>query len=95
MEKISRDKIKEVVYDSVKKQMFDEKEFDRLILTKSNNGEDLLIYDELGFDSLDVTELILNLEYSFLGNNLKIDDDIFTNQITLGNIIDHIYNQQK
>lgn len=94
MKKINREQIKKIVYNYVKKQFWNPDEFDNIIIKKHDNGEDVLIYDELEFDSLDVTELIVNLENEFREQNFIFDENLFTKDITLGNIIDYIYNNQ-
>jgi acyl carrier protein len=62
-------------------------------MTHSNDGEDQLIYQELMFDSLDMIEFILNIELE-IGNDFHFDDDFINKDITLGKIIDYIYEHQ-
>ena len=54
-----------------------------------DDGEDLLLYDEVGFDSLGMMEFIITVENH---DELKINlpDDLFDKEVTLRRIIDYI-----
>lgn len=97
MEKLTREKIKEIVYNCAKERFYDDEYFNEQIMTKSYDGENELIYDEIMFDSLDMIEFIMETEQT-IGNELHhkfiIPDEIIDNDITLGKIIDYIYNNQ-
>ncbi len=91
---ISRNNIKNIVYDCIRNQFYTDEDFNKLILDKSFDGENQLIYQEFKMDSLDMMEFILNVEYkisSYIGHNFQIDDTIIDSNITLGKIIDYIY----
>ena len=87
---MTRDEIKKIVYDSAANQFYDEDEFNIMISKASNDGEDLQLYNEVGFDSLDMVEFMLNIESK---DNLSINlpDNLFTKSVTFRNIIDYIY----
>jgi acyl carrier protein len=93
---ISRDNIKNIVYECIRNQFYNDEDFDNLILDKSFGGENQLIYQELKIDSLDMMEFILNVEREmsfYIGHTFQIDDSIIDSNITLGKIIDFIYNK--
>jgi len=87
-----REHIKNKVYECVRKRFYDPKIFNNLISIYPDNGEDLLIYSEIGFDSLDVVEFILSLEETF---KIVLPDYLFNSEVTLRIIIDYIYEQRK
>ena len=94
MKKMSREEIKKLVYDKARDQFDFDENFNNMIMTHSNNGEDQLIYQELMFDSLDMIEFILNIELE-IGNDFHFDDEFINKEITLGKIIDYIYEYQR
>lgn len=93
---LKRKQIKELVYKCASKKYWDSDEFYSYVKSKSNDGEDLQIYNEIGFDSLDMVEFLMDLERK-LQSEFKleclIDDAIITYDVTLGNIIDYIYSK--
>ena len=90
---MSREEIKELIYNKAKEQFDFDETFNNMIMTHSNDGEDQLIYQELKFDSLDMIEFILNIELA-IGNDFHFDDEFINKEITLGKIIDYIYEHQ-
>lgn len=94
MKKMSREEIKKLVYDKARDQFDFDENFNNMIMTHSNDGEDRLIYQELKFDSLDMIEFILNIELE-IGNDFHFDDEFINKEITLGKIIDYIYEYQR
>lgn len=94
MKKMSREEIKELIYDKARDQFDFDENFNNMIMTHSNDGEDQLIYQELKFDSLDMIEFILNIELE-IGNDFHFDDEFINKEITLGKIIDYIYEYQR
>ena len=93
---INRNNVKNIVYDCIRNQFHNDEDFNKLILDKSFDGENQLIYQELKIDSIDMMEFILNVEYeisSYIGHTFQIDDNIIDSNITLGKIIDFIYNK--
>lgn len=84
--KLTREDIKNKVFTIVKDKIV----YDNIWWDKhSKDGENLLWYEEIGADSLDTIEVIMELE-SELG--VIFPDDVFEYQKTLGGIIDQIYN---
>ena len=92
---MTRDKIKNIVYDYASEQFDNIKEFTNKIMMHSNNGEDLLLYNEIGFDSLDTIELIMKIESDEYLNCKNLPNELFDNEITLGKIIDYIWKQNQ
>ena len=91
---MSREEIKKLIYDKARDQFDFDENFNNMIMTHSNDGEDQLIYQELKFDSLDMIEFILNIELE-IGNDFHFDDEFINKEITLGKIIDYIYEYQR
>ena len=90
---MQRDEIKNIVYDCAKQQVISNIEYWKTeILGKSNDGEDLFLYSEIGFDSLDMIEFIMNVETEF---KLTLPDNLVDSEITLRKIIDYIYKEVK
>ena len=88
---MNRNDIKEKIYNCAKIQFISNIEYWKTeILGKSNDGEDLFLYSEIGFDSLDMVEFIMNVETEF---KLTLPDNLFDSEITLRKIIDYIYNE--
>ena len=91
-----RNSIKKIVYESASKKFYDRKKCYEMIQIKPDDGEDIQIYNEAGFDSLDMTEFLIDIEdnlRSLFDINCIIDDDIITHDVTFRNIIDYIYNK--
>lgn len=86
---MSKHEIRNIVYKVLKSQV-DYPDWESTFNTASNDGEDLLLYSEVGFTSLDTLEFIMDLEEEL---NISIDDTIFNYQITLGILIDNLYEQ--
>ena len=86
---MTRDKIKDIVYKCAANQFYDDNEFYTKMSESPNGGEDLLLYDEVGFDSLGMLEFIITVENH---DELKINlhDDLFDKEVTLRRIIDYI-----
>jgi len=87
-----REHIKNKVYECIKNRYYDPKTFNDLMSIHSNDGEDLLLYSEFNFDSLDIIEFILSLEETF---KIVLPDYLFNSEVTLRIIIDYIYEQRK
>jgi len=94
---ISKEDIKKIVIEAIENR-FNEDTKNTILKSKSFDGEDTFIYKDLKLDSLDVIEFILEVEYN-INQSLKlfdkkftIDDDIVNEELTLGMLIDHIYN---
>lgn len=94
----SREYIKKVIIEAIENR-FDEDTKNTILKSKSFDGEDTFLYKDLKLDSLDVIEFILEVEYTInqslklFDKKLTIDDDIVNDELTLGNLIDHIYNK--
>lgn len=91
MNKLTKEKIKKVLYKILRDQMFDGDEFDNIIKDKSNDK--ISLYNDLGFDSLDITEIVLLIEYELAGYNITLTMDI-DNDTTIEDIINYIYQNQ-
>jgi acyl carrier protein len=96
--KITRDEIKSKVINTAYFSIGDY--FETTMNTSPNDGEDLLLYKELKFDSLDIATYIIDLERVIgvefnNGEYFMIDDTIFNGDITFRIIIDYIYNKLK
>lgn len=87
-----REDVKNKVYECVRSRFYDPKTFDNLASIYPDDGEDLLLYSEINFDSLDIIEFILSLENKF---KIIIPDNLFNSEVTLRIIIDYIYEQRK
>lgn len=84
---MTREEIRDFVFDIVKKKIV----YDDVWWSKNSaNGENLLWYSEIGADSLDTIELILEIEREL---NIIVPEDVFTYEDTLGTIIDKIYKE--
>lgn len=86
---MTREKIKEIVYNICHEHIIDN-DYWKTILSKSYDGEDLLLYSEIGIDLLDTFEIINKIENDF---EIGVSDDLFNSTVTLRNIIDYIYNK--
>ena len=89
---MTRNKIKNIVYECAANQFYDEDEFRTKMSESPNDGEDLLLYDEVGFDSLDMVEFIISME-NHNKLNISLPDDIFDREVTLRKVIDYIDNK--
>ncbi len=95
---ISKEDIKNIVIDAIEFR-FDEDTKNTILKSKSGDGEDQLIYKDLHLDSLDIIEMILDIEYNInhtlnkFGKNITIDDNIVNEELTVRGLIDHIYNK--
>lgn len=93
----SREDIKKFVIEAIENR-FDEDTKNTILKSKSFDGEDTFIYSDLKLDSLDVIEFILEVEYNInqtlklFNKKFTIDDNIVNKELTLGNLIDYIYN---
>jgi acyl carrier protein len=94
---LSREDIKNIVIEAIENR-FDEDTKNTILKSKSFDGENTFFYKDLKLDSLDVIEFILEVEYSInqslklFGKKFIIDDNIINQELTLGILIDHIYN---
>ena len=97
-ELISREDIKKIVIEAIENR-YDEDTKATILKSKSFDGEDLYIYKDLNLDSLDVIEFILEIEYNvnhtlyMFNKRFTIDDEIINEDLTIRNLIDHIYNK--
>ena len=91
-ENMTRNEIKELVYECAKNKFYDKERFNTYITSKPNDGEDELIYSEIGFDSLDMVEFLMDIERR-IGNHFIIEDSFIDSKITLGKVIDYIYDR--
>jgi len=93
----SREDIKKFVIEAIENR-FDEDTKNTILKLKSFDGEDAFIYSDLKLDSLDVIEFILEVEYNInqtlklFNKKFTIDDNIVNKELTLGMLIDYIYN---
>lgn len=93
----SREDIKKIVIEAIENR-FDKDIKNTILKSKSFDGEDTFIYKDLKLDSLDVIEFILEVEYNvnqtlkLFDKKFTIDDNIINQELTLGILIDHIYN---
>lgn len=87
-----RQEIKNIVYNKLKAIFIDEHDFEVFLTKYPNDGEDLLLYNEIELDSLDILTFIIELEKEF---NINIDDNIFNKDCKLRDIIDYIYERKK
>ena len=93
---ISREDIKKIIIEAVEYRFSDDIR-NTILKSKSSDGEDLYIYKDLGLDSLDVIELLLEIEYNINNMlnqyNIKvvIDDNFIDNELTVRSLIDYIY----
>lgn len=97
---ISREDIKKIVIEAIENR-YDEDTKATILKSKSFDGEDLYIYKDLNLDSLDVIEFILEIEYNInhilnkFDKKLVIDDEYISQELTIRDLIDHIYNKIK
>ena len=97
---ISREDIKKIVIEAIENR-YDEDTKATILKSKSFDGEDLYIYKDLNLDSLDVIEFILEIEYNInhilnkFDKKLIIDDEYISQELTIRDLIDHIYNKIK
>ena len=93
----TRKEIKKIVYDSFFEVVSTEDLKDKIYST-SNDGENLLLYEELELDSLEVLEFMMYLEKNLNEKGMsyydpkyiKIPDEVFHNGTTFAEIIDYI-----
>ena len=83
-----RDEIKHIVYNCLINQYYND-DIRIKLMSKPNDGEDELLYDELKFDSLDMIEFMISVEKE-IGNGFIFEDDLIDSQITLRKVIDYI-----
>jgi len=92
---LSREDIKKIVIEAIENR-FNEDIKNTILKSKSFDGEDIFLYKDLNLDSLDVIEFILEVEYNInqklFDKKFTIDDNIINKELTLGILIDHIYN---
>ena len=90
---MERDIVKTIVYQCASEQFYDKNDFYTKMSQSPKDGEDLLLYDEVGFDSLDMVEFILAIEtyFKFGETTIQLPDDLFDNEVTLGKVIDYIW----
>lgn len=97
---ISREDVKKIVIEAIENR-YDEDTKATILKSKSFDGEDLYIYKDLNLDSLDVIEFILEIEYNInyvlnkFDKKLVIDDEYISQELTIRDLIDHIYNKIK
>ena len=97
-ELISREDVKKIVNEAIENR-FDEYTKNTILKSKSFDGEDTFIYKDIALDSLDVIEFILEVEYNInhtlymFNKRFTIDDEIINEDLTIRNLIDHIYNK--
>lgn len=95
---ISKEDIKNIIIEAIEYR-FDEDTKNTILKSKSFDGEDQFIYKDLHLDSLDVIEMILEIEYNInqtlnkFDKKINIDDDIVNEELTIRGLIDHIYNK--
>lgn len=86
--KMNKETIRKQVKDTILKFLgFSEEDIE-------NYKEDIRIVEDLGADSLDCVEIIMELEETF---DIAIpDDDVYDKKesITIGNVVDYIYNKK-
>lgn len=91
---MTREEIKKIVYECAEKKFYNKEDFNTYITNKSYDGENEFIYSEVGFDSLDMIEFIMDVEQKirdYVGHFFVIEDSFIDSQITLGKVIDYIY----
>ena len=91
---MTREEIKKIVYNCAENRFYDKEDFKTYITNKSYDGENELIYSEVGFDSLDMIEFIMDVEQKirdYVGHVFTIEDSFIDLNITLGKVIDYIY----
>lgn len=86
---MTRKEIKNTIYEIAFEHIGDY--LKNILYKSSNDGEDLFVYEELGFDSLDTITFIMNIEDKF---KIDLPDTLFTKGVTLRTIIDYIYDEQ-
>jgi acyl carrier protein len=97
-ELISKEDIKNIIIEAIEFR-FDEDTKNTILKSKSFDGEDQFIYKDLHLDSLDVIEMILEIEYNInhtlnkFDKKITIDDNIVNEELTIRILIDHIYNK--
>lgn len=91
---MERDIVKKIVYECAANQFCDEDEFYSKMSESPNDGEDLLLYSEVGFDSLDMVEFILALE-SREDAYIRLPDDLFDIDVTFRKVIEYIWDLNK
>ena len=95
---ISKEDIKKIIIEAIEFR-FDEDTKNTILKSKPFDGEDQFIYKDLRLDSLDVIEMILEIEYNInqilnkFDKKINIDDDIVNKELTIRGLIDHIYNK--
>ena len=64
---------------------------DQLGVEESNVKEEATFVDDLAADSLDVVEFVMQIEEEF---NMEIPDEAAEKIITVGDVVDYIYENQ-
>lgn len=91
---MNREDIKKIVYNCAENRFYNKEDFQTYITSKPNDGEDKFIYSEIGFDSLDMVEFLMDIEQKIreqIKNHFIIEDSFIDSQITLRKLIDYIY----
>ncbi len=88
---MTKEKIKSIVVAAIIKQYdkYYANYIYNMIYSKSNDGDDILIFKDLKFDSLDMVQFISNIKKELKRHDLELIIDTDT---TIGNIVDFIYN---
>lgn len=93
---MNREDIKKIVYECAEDRFYNKEDFKTYITSKPNDGENEFIYSEVKFDSLDMIEFLMNVEQKIrhkIKNQFIIEDSFIDSEITLGKIIDYIYDK--
>lgn len=93
---MNREDIKKIVYECAEDRFYNKEDFKTYITSKPNDGENEFIYSEVKFDSLDMIEFLMNVEQKIrneIKNPFIIEDSFIDSEITLGKIIDYIYDK--
>lgn len=92
---MERDDVKKIVYECAAKQFYNaEDQFYAKMSQSPDDGQDLLIYNEVGFDSLDIVEFIMSLE-SRKDLYVRLPDNLFDLECTFRKVIDYIWEDNK
>lgn len=88
---MTKEKIKSIVIAAIIKQYdkYYANYIYNMIYSESNDGDDILIFKDLKFDSLDMVQFISNIKKELKRHDLELMIDSDT---TIGNIVDFIYN---
>lgn len=86
---MNREEIKQIVYKYAADIFANQNELYDFVNKYPNDGEDLFIYSEIGFDMLDTALFIERLEKKKF--NMIIPNKLITYEVTLRIIIDYLY----